>query len=223
MATHPGSREVDVVLRDGSIVHVCPATPADAPAVTLLLNRLSDRSRWLRFFSAYPDLARAARWATEVDNDRRYGLVATVDGQGQVVGHAGLERASGRPERAEVALEVADAMQGKGLGTALLCQLAEATNQLGIQVLDAEVLPENRQMLRVFRDCGYPVKVHSLPGVQLVELRTSLAARAPEATGATQPDGIPTNGRRGAHHAGASDSGDQVRRHRRDRDRKSVV
>jgi RimJ/RimL family protein N-acetyltransferase len=123
-----------------------------------------------------PQLAKAARWATEVDYDRRYGLVATVDGYGQIVGHAGFERTSDRPERAEVALEIADAMQGKGLGTALLCQLAEAANELGIQVLDAEVLPENRQMIRVLRDCGYPVKVRSLPGAQLVEVRTSLAA-----------------------------------------------
>jgi len=176
MATHPGSREVDVVLRDGSTVHVSPAKPADASAVRLLLNGLSDRSRWLRFFSAFPNLAKAAQWATEVDNDRRYGLVATTERDGRMVGHAGLERTSERPERAEVALEIADAMQGKGLGTALLCRLAEAANELGIQVLDAEVLPENRQMIQVFRDCGYPVKVHSLPGVELVELRTSLVA-----------------------------------------------
>ena len=176
MTIHPSSREVDVVLLDGSIVHVCPVNPSDAPAVTLLLKGLSDRSRWMRFFSAFPDLAKAARWATEVDNDRRYGLVATVDGHGQMVGHAGLERESDRPERAEVALEIADAMQGKGLGTALLRQLAEAANELGVQVLDAEVLPENRQMIRVLCDCGYPVKVHSLPGAQLVEVRTSLTA-----------------------------------------------
>jgi Acetyltransferase (GNAT) domain len=114
MTTHPGGREADVVLRNGSTVHVCPAKPADAPAVRLLLRGLSDRSRWLRFFSACPDLAKAARWATEVDNDRRFGLVATVERDGRVVGHAGLERESDRPERAEVALEVADAMQGKG-------------------------------------------------------------------------------------------------------------
>jgi GNAT superfamily N-acetyltransferase len=94
-----------------------------------------------------------------------------------MVGHAGMERESDHPERAEVALEVADAMQGKGLGTALLCQLAAAANQLGIQVLDAEVLPENRQMLHVFRDCGYPVKVRSLPGVELVELQIGQAAQ----------------------------------------------
>jgi RimJ/RimL family protein N-acetyltransferase len=177
MATRPGARELDVVLQDGSTAHVCPAKPADGPAVRLLLRGLSDRSRWLRFFSACPDLAKAARWATEVDNDRRYGLVATVERDGRVVGHAGLERESDHPERAEVALEVADAMQGKGLGTALLCELAEAANQLGIQVLDAEVLVENRQMLRVLRDCGYPVKVQHLPGVELVELQIGHAAQ----------------------------------------------
>jgi RimJ/RimL family protein N-acetyltransferase len=180
MTTCPGSQESDVVLRDGSTVHVCPAKPADAPAVRLLLNGLSARSRWLRFFSAFPNLAKAARWATEIDNGGRYGLVATTERDGRMVGHAGLERASDRPERAEVALEIADAMQGKGLGTVLLCRLAEAANELGIQVLDAEVLPENRQMIRVFRDCGYPVKVHSFPGVELVELRTSRAAKAPK-------------------------------------------
>jgi RimJ/RimL family protein N-acetyltransferase len=177
MTTHPGSLGADVVLRDGSTVHVRPARPSDALAVKLMLTGLSDRSRWLRFFSAFPNLAQAARWATEVDNDRRYGLVATVERDGRIVGHAGLERESDRLERAEVALEIADALQGKGLGTALLCQLAQAANNIGIQVLDAEVLPENHQMLRVFRDCGYPVKIHSLPGVQLVELRTSLAAQ----------------------------------------------
>jgi RimJ/RimL family protein N-acetyltransferase len=180
MTTHPGDRELDVVLRDGSTAHVCPAKPADAPAVRLLLSGLSDRSRWLRFFSANPNLATAARWATEVDNDRRYGLVATVGGNGQMVGHAGLEREADRPDRAEVALEVADALQGMGLGTALLCQLAEAAHQLGIQILDAEVLAENRQMLRVLRDCGYPVKVHHLAGVELVELQIGQAVQAPK-------------------------------------------
>src|SRR5438034_6082855 len=68
MTTKPLCREVDLVLRDGSTVHVCPARPSDAPAVRRLLEGLSDRSRWLRFFSVCPDLAQAVRWATEVDN-----------------------------------------------------------------------------------------------------------------------------------------------------------
>jgi hypothetical protein len=83
MTTHPGSQEADIVLRDGSTVHVRPARPSDARAMKLLLTRLSDRSRWLRFFSAFPNVPKAARWATKVDNDRRYGLVATAERDGR--------------------------------------------------------------------------------------------------------------------------------------------
>jgi hypothetical protein len=99
MTIHPGSQEADVVLRDGSTVHVRPARPSDARAMKLLLTGLSDRSRWLRFFSAFPNVPKAARWATEVDNDRRYGLVATAERDGRIVGHAGLEPTAAIPSR----------------------------------------------------------------------------------------------------------------------------
>ena len=105
MTIRPGSREVEVVLQDGSTVHLCRVTPCDTPAMHQLLTGLSDRSRWLRFFSGAPNLPKAVQWATEVDNDRRYGLVATAGRDGQIVGHAGWEREPDRPERAEVALE----------------------------------------------------------------------------------------------------------------------
>jgi acetyl coenzyme A synthetase (ADP forming)-like protein len=178
MTIYPLHREADVVLRDGSTVHVRPARLADAPEIERLLKGLSDRSRWLRFFSGYPNLAKAVQWATEVDYERRYGLVATSGADGRVVGHAGFERQPDHPDRAEVAMEIADDMQGKGLGTILLGQLAEAAHQLGVTVLDAEVLAENHQMVRVFRDCGFPVKTHSLPGVLLIEFPTSLSPEA---------------------------------------------
>ena len=77
-------------------------------------------------------------------------------------------------------MEVADAMQGNGLGTILLGQLAEAANEVGVQVLDAEVMAENHRMIKVFRDSGFPVKTHTVPGVILVEFPTSLSPEALE-------------------------------------------
>jgi acetate---CoA ligase (ADP-forming) len=180
MTAYPGHREADVVLRDGSTVHVRPARPADAPEVERLLKGLSDHSRWLRFFSGSPNLGKAVQWATELDYDRRYGLVATSGADGRVVGHVGFERQPDHLDRAEVAMEVADAMQSKGLGTILLGQIAEAANQLGVEILDAELLPENHQMVKVFRDSGFPVKTHSLPGALLIEFPTSLSPTALE-------------------------------------------
>ena len=176
---YPGEREADVVLRDGSTVCVRPVREEDAAAVRAFYQGLSRASIALRFFSGFPDLDRAVGWATEVDYRRRYGLVA-VGGDGAVLAHAGWERQPDRPDRAEVAFAIADAMQGKGLGTILLGQLAEAADQAGVGVLVAEVLPENHRMVRVFRDSGFPVRTQTVPGVLLVELPTSLSPQALE-------------------------------------------
>jgi acetate---CoA ligase (ADP-forming) len=126
-----GHRGVDVALRDGSTVHVRPVRATDAPAVRAFFERLSPESTGLRFFSGFPNLDSAVGWATEVDDQRRYSLVAT-SGDGRVLAHAGWERELDRPERAEVALAIADAIQGRGLGTILLGQLAEAADRAGI-------------------------------------------------------------------------------------------
>ncbi|HEU4396275.1 MAG TPA: GNAT family N-acetyltransferase [Actinomycetota bacterium] len=177
---YPRHREADVVLRDGSTVHVRPIRADDATAVHAFFEGLSPESIALRFFSGFPNLDSAVRWATEVDYERRYGLVATSGDGGRVVAHAGWERQPDQPDRAEVAFAIADAMQGQGLGTILLGQLAEAADQAGVGVLSAEVLPQNHRMVRVFRDSGFPVTTQSVPGVLLVELPTSLSPEALE-------------------------------------------
>jgi acetate---CoA ligase (ADP-forming) len=169
----PRHHETDVVLRDSSTVHVRPVTAEDAPAVHAFLEGLSPESIALRFFSSFPDLDRAVRWATQVDDQHRYGLIATSSADGRVVAHAGWEREPDRPERAEVAFAIADAMQHNGFGTILLGQLTEAADQAGVAVLSAEVLPQNHRMLHVFRDSGFPLTTRTLPGVVLVELATS--------------------------------------------------
>jgi L-amino acid N-acyltransferase YncA len=170
--SHPQHRQADVALRDGSTVHVRPVRTQDAPAVRAFFQHLSPKSIVLRFFCGFPDLDRAVRWATDLDHQHRYSLVAT-GADGRVVAHAGWETDPDHPERAEVAFAIADATQHNGLGTILLSQLTQAANQAGIAVLTAEVLPQNHRMLHVFRDSGYPLTTHTLPGAILVELPTS--------------------------------------------------
>ena len=173
----PRHPKADVVLRDGSTVNVRPIQATDAPAVHSFLEHLSPKSIALRFFSSFPDIDRAVRWATEVDQ-HRYGLIATSSADGRVVAHAGWERDPDRPERAEIAFAIADATQHNGLGTILLSQLTQAAEEAGIAVLTAEVLPQNHRMLHVFRDSGFAVTTRTIPGVVLVELPTSLSPRA---------------------------------------------
>src|SRR6266511_3593370 len=173
----PG-READVALRDGTTVRVRPAGPSDAPGMERLLRGLSEESRYLRFFSSAVDLPRMVAWATQVDHQRRDGLVATTGTEGRILAHAGWEREGQRSERAEVALVIDDAFQGRGLGTLLLGQLAESARAQGVELFTAEVLPGNYQMLQVFRDSGFAVRIRSEPGVISVEAPTLLTLDA---------------------------------------------
>jgi acetyl coenzyme A synthetase (ADP forming)-like protein len=171
-------READVALRDGTTVHVRPASPGDAPELQSLFQRLSADSLYLRFFSAAIDMPRMVHWAADVDYERRDGLVAVTGPAERIVAHAGWERERDRPERAEIALVIDDEFQGRGLGTILLGQLAESARALGVELFVAEVLSGNHQMIQVFRDSGFAVRTRVLPGVLLVEIPTLLTPDA---------------------------------------------
>jgi acetyl coenzyme A synthetase (ADP forming)-like protein len=173
-----GAPEADVVLRDGATAHVRPVRPADAPAVRALYAGLSEQSSWLRFFSVSPDLDYVVRWATELDGAGRAGLVAVVGPNDEVVAHVGYERDPTDPERAEVGLAIADRLQGHGLGTIMLGQLAEMASNAGVAGFTAEVLPENYKMIELFRDSGLAVTARAEPGVIMVEVPTSLSPEA---------------------------------------------
>src|SRR5699024_6512167 len=69
---------------------------------------------------------------------------------------------------AEVAVNVADWVQGKGLVSVLLEHLAAAGRELGERRFRADVLPQNSRMLRVFTDAGYEVRKTYDDGIMAV-------------------------------------------------------
>jgi RimJ/RimL family protein N-acetyltransferase len=169
----PADPAVEVTLADGVRVLLRPVRAEDAAAIKALFQRLSERSTWLRFFTLCPRLDRVVAWATEVNNDRRLGVVAIAADTGQLIAHAGLERDHYQPDRAEFALAIADHYQGRGLGRILLGRLVETAQPVGIGWLTAEVLAENHRMLNLLRHAQYPVSRRLSSGVVLAELATS--------------------------------------------------
>jgi acetate---CoA ligase (ADP-forming) len=160
-----------VALRDGSMVHLRPITADDESALTDFLAGLSLRSRAFRFFGAGTRPVVAARAAVRVDYRDSFGLVALS--RGRIVGHAMYVRC--KPDAVEVAFAVADELQGKGLGTAMLAQIAAAAAANGFETLEADVLPANHRMLDVFSESGFPFEIRAEPGV--VHLRTRPLSR----------------------------------------------
>ncbi|MGA2455248.1 MAG: GNAT family N-acetyltransferase [Solirubrobacteraceae bacterium] len=141
-------------LRDGSAVTVRVATAQDEPALSVFLAGLCLEARRMRFFTGAADMAYAAHLASAGGADR-CGLIAH-DETGATVGHATYVQLDAT--RAEVAVEVADHLHGRGLGTLLIERLAVIAERRGITHFVAEVLSDNHAMLDVFRE-GFDARV----------------------------------------------------------------
>jgi acetyl coenzyme A synthetase (ADP forming)-like protein len=175
-AAYPAHREATVVLRDGSTLAVRPIRSEDEADLARFFTDLSIESRVFRFFAAIAHADVLAKKLVDVDYSSRYGLVAMGGAHRQIVGHAMYVETE--PRKAELALAVADEYQGRGLGTILLGQLAEAAAGAAISVLEAVVKPENHRMLNVLRESGFPVTVRSEPGEVHAEIPTVLTPQA---------------------------------------------
>ena len=145
-----------VVLGDGDTALVRPIEPADAPALAAFHARQSAESRYLRYFSPKPRLDdKLLDRFTHVDMADRAAFV--VELHGEFVGWASYERLPQRDD-AEVAFQVDDQHQGKGIATLLLEHLAALARTNGITRFAAQTLGENRGMLSVFAKAGWPVQ-----------------------------------------------------------------
>jgi acyl-CoA synthetase (NDP forming)/RimJ/RimL family protein N-acetyltransferase len=150
---YPRDWEADVVLSDGGTVHLRPIVPSDADALLAFHGRMSERTRYLRYFGAYPQIPpRDLVRFTTVDHRDRVAFVALLGDD--IVAVARYERIGQGPS-AEVAFVVEDRHQNRGLGPILLEHLAAAARERHIQRFVAEVLAENGAMLGVFRAAGY--------------------------------------------------------------------
>ena len=167
-ALEPGA--ADVILRDGSTLRLRAPAPDEAGALESFFTGLSEHSLYQRFHGARAvDEALVSHFLDPDWRDR--GVLVGVAGD-EIVAVAEYLRL--RDETAaEVAFAVADELQGRGIGTRLLEQLAERAAAAGIERFVADVLPDNAAMLGVFRDAGFEA-VRELDGGE-VEVRFPIA------------------------------------------------
>jgi acyl-CoA synthetase (NDP forming)/GNAT superfamily N-acetyltransferase len=155
------------LLLDGRVVTIRPVRPDDGPALLDLHRRLSERSRYLRFFSLGD--SPAEEFVRQLVSCAPGGCAVVAELAGELVGVANHAR-PGRDGLAEVALAIADPEQSHGLGTLLLEHLISAAHRNGIRGFSAEVLTENAKVMRVFTDLGLPIRVDHLGPELHVEL-----------------------------------------------------
>jgi acetyltransferase len=156
MAIHPYPAELEeqLTLRDGSAVLLRPIRPEDAALEKRFIDGLSEKSRYQRFMNTMAQLPPPllARF-TQIDYGREMALVALAPG-GEFAG-VGRYAPNADGSSAEFALTVADAWQGRGLGSALLERLCACAGAAGYARLDGTILNANSDMLGLAEHLGF--------------------------------------------------------------------
>ena len=144
-------------LKDGTRVLVRPIRPEDKKLLQQGMAQLSEVSRYRRFMRAVTELSDSQlEYLTEIDyvNHMAWGALDLSGPEPRGAGVARYVRDEEDATKAEVAVTVGDAYQGRGLGTLLLGVLAQSAAQHGIHTFIAYVLHENAPMMRIFFDLG---------------------------------------------------------------------
>jgi acetyltransferase len=154
MAIHPYPAQLECVehLRSGHTLHIRPIRPEDAALEIAFVDRMSERSRYMRFFNTIRGLTPAmlAR-LTQVDYDRELALIALSAEQGEAQQIVGVARFAANPdgESCEFAVALDDQWNGRGIATILMERLFEAARDGGYRRMTGCVLPENDAMLKL--------------------------------------------------------------------------
>ncbi|MBI4332528.1 MAG: GNAT family N-acetyltransferase [Chloroflexi bacterium] len=164
-----------VTLKDGSRVRLRTVRADDEERLAGLFYRLSRSAVYLRFHHILVNLSRdEARRFASLDFKNTFAIVAaTGDGTEENIVAVGRYSRLPKGDAAEVAFVVEDAYRGKGIGTHLVEQLAAIAHQEGIGVFEAEVMAENQEMMKVFRDSGFEFRQRLEEDVYRVTLTIS--------------------------------------------------
>ncbi len=150
-----------LTLAGGKCLFMRPVEPSDRDGLAELFERLSPQSRHRRFLTPKPTLApRELAFFTEVDHVAHEAIVAVDECEDAIVGVARYVRDGGEGV-AELAVEVADDMQNRGIGAALVARTIERAGANGFTRLTAMTLWDNVPARRLVRRFGFrPVAAH---------------------------------------------------------------
>jgi RimJ/RimL family protein N-acetyltransferase len=156
---------VETRLRDGTSIDLRPILPYDRVGLEASTDRLSPRTRYLRFFSAYTPPPEALARLADVDYPEHFAWVALAPDEpgAPIIGSGRFFRLAEAPDTAELALTVVDEYQRRGLGTALCDALAVTATEAGYRRFAAVVLSENIPVRGLLAHAGAKLSYDASP------------------------------------------------------------
>ncbi|MFA4873707.1 MAG: GNAT family N-acetyltransferase [bacterium] len=162
------------VIADGTQVFFRPIRITDEKPIRDFFYSVSPETIYHRFFQPVKSLPHSKVMPlVSIDYEKDMAIVAII---GDVAGEKILAvgrymRGSKEEKMAEVAFMVRDEWQNRGMGRALLTQLAEIAQMSGVEGFVASVLHDNKQMMAVFHNGGYMLKTSFDEGIYTLSFR----------------------------------------------------
>jgi RimJ/RimL family protein N-acetyltransferase len=149
---HPGASLLTVQVR--------PVRSDDAPLIAGIFARLSPASRFARFLFRKRELTAAElRYLTEVDHHNHEAVIALTRPGGEPIGVARFIRDPDHPNAADVAMEVVDGWQSRGVGSLLAAELVARAQDENVTQFTALMSADNRRSQRLLAKVGNVTKV----------------------------------------------------------------
>jgi len=150
---YPEEEVFTAVLKGGCEAIIRPSRASDIAAIKNLFYDLSPEDIFTRFFNRLSNLPiSTAQQICNVDYEREMAYVAVLGSheQGEIVGTSGFAL-DPMDNLAEVAYMIRPDFQGKGLGSALQNRMVAYARNKGLRGLKADILAENRKMLKLIQ------------------------------------------------------------------------
>ena len=159
LESYPAHLSRTWTLASGESLRVRPVRHDDNELEEAFVRALSLESRYQRMLSGGTKVT--PEWIdsmTHIDYQHHMAFAVTtvVDGVEQFVG-VGRYVVDSHKSTADIALVLADAWQGQGLGRRLLATLLEHAQTAGVREAVGVVLATNKAMLRLARSMGFAV------------------------------------------------------------------
>lgn len=148
---------VHTKMADGRALCLRPLSDEDAPLIEAGIKQLSDRSRYLRFFSGFKQAPPSVlKLLTDIDEDHlAWGAVDSSLDDKPAIAAAHIIRTDTMPKtHGDFSVAILDAYHNQGVARALIkCLFADALTD-GFTHAEMDVLTENRSAIGLFRWLG---------------------------------------------------------------------
>ena len=166
--------ESRLLLKNGEVVLVRPVVPSDAPLLVDMFNKMTPRSRYLRFMTNIPELPEnLLHQFTYLDYHASFAIACLVESEGQSEIIA-VARYSHDPAEqiADLGVAVRDDWQHLGIGKSLLSKIIMIGKEHGISRFGSMMDPQNDIMKKTLCELDFQVKYFFREGSYQVEITT---------------------------------------------------